>query len=83
MRWCWADSPVCTLYDSDGSDTGLRTITLLRKLNGTEIPAIVVTAHRTASVVRSCARHGVRVLEKPIRPEDLRDALLRLVGEQT
>ncbi|WP_374645080.1 hybrid sensor histidine kinase/response regulator [Tabrizicola sp.] len=70
-------------YHLRGSDTGLRTITLLRKLSGTEIPAIVVTAHRTASVVRSCARHGVRVLEKPIRPEDLRDALLRLVGEQT
>ncbi len=23
VRWCWADSPVCTLYDSDGSGTGL------------------------------------------------------------
>ena len=23
VRWCWADSPVCTLYDSDGSSTGL------------------------------------------------------------
>jgi CheY-like chemotaxis protein len=52
-------------------------------MSGIEIPAIVVTAHRNAAVVRSCARHGVRVLEKPIRPEDLRDALLRLVGERT
>lgn len=69
-------------YHLGGSDTGLRTITLLRELSGTEIPAIVVTAHRTASVVRNCARHGVRVLEKPIRPEDLREALLRLMGER-
>jgi sialate O-acetylesterase len=23
VRWCWADSPVCTLYDSDGSGPGL------------------------------------------------------------
>ena len=35
----------------------------------------MVTAHRTASLVRNCARHGVRVLEKPIRPEDQREAL--------
>jgi signal transduction histidine kinase len=70
-------------YHLGGSDTGLRTITVLREMSGIEIPAIVVTAHRNAAVVRSCARHGVRVLEKPIRPEDLRDALLRLVGERT
>ena len=64
------------------SDTGPQTITFLRGLSGTEIPAIVVTAHRTASLVRNCARHGVRVLEKPIRPEDQREALLRLLGER-
>ncbi|RYI34065.1 MAG: response regulator, partial [Acetobacteraceae bacterium] len=70
-------------YHLAGSDTGLRTITTLREISGTEIPAIVVTAHRNAAIVRSCARSGIRVLEKPIRPEDLRDALLRLVGEPT
>ena len=70
-------------YHLGGSDTGLRTITSLRELSGTEIPAIVVTAHRNAAMVRSCARHGIRVLEKPIRPDELRDALLRLVGDRT
>ena len=47
------------------------------------VPTVIVTAHRNASMVKSCARHGIRVLEKPIRPEDLRDALLRLVGDRT
>jgi CheY-like chemotaxis protein len=70
-------------YHLGGSDTGLRTITVLRELSGVEIPAIVVTAHRNAAMVRSCARHGIRVLEKPIRPDDLQEALLRLVGERT
>ena len=70
-------------YHLRGSDTGLRTITVLRDLSGAEIPAVVVTAHRNAAMVRSCARHGIRVLEKPIQPEDLRHALLRLVEERT
>ncbi len=70
-------------YHLGGSDTGLRTITVLREQSGVEIPGVVVTAHRNAAMVRSCARHGIRVLEKPIRPEDLRDALLQLVGERS
>lgn len=70
-------------YHLAGNDTGLRTITALRELSGTEIPAIVVTAQRNAAIVLNCARSGIRVLEKPIRPGELRDALLRLVGQRT
>jgi signal transduction histidine kinase/CheY-like chemotaxis protein len=70
-------------YHLGGSDTGLRTITSLRELSGTDIPAVIVTAHRNAAMVRSCGRHGIRVLEKPIHPDELKDALLRLVGERT
>lgn len=67
-------------YHLAGRDTGLQTIRQLRKLTGVRIPAIVVTAHRNAAMIRNCARHDIRVLDKPIRAEELREALLRLVA---
>lgn len=69
-------------YHLGGKDTGIRTIKALRETSGEEIPAVMVTAHRNAGLARSCARLGVRVLEKPVHPEELRNALLQLVGER-
>ncbi len=65
-----------------GDDTGLRSIKAVRETCGEDIPAIVVTAHRNAGMARSCARMGIRVLEKPVRPEELQDALLQLIAER-
>jgi signal transduction histidine kinase len=70
-------------YHLGREDTGLRTIKAVREICGEDLPAIVVTAHRNAGMARSCARLGIRVLEKPIRPEELRDALLQLMAERS
>jgi signal transduction histidine kinase len=70
-------------YHLGRNDTGLRTIKAVREICGEELPAIVVTAHRNAGMARSCARLGVRVMEKPMRPEELRDALLQLMAERS
>lgn len=69
-------------YHLGGDDTGLRTIKSVREASGEDIPAIVVTAHRNAGMTRSCARLGIRLLEKPVVPEDLQDALLHLIAER-
>jgi signal transduction histidine kinase len=69
-------------YHLGGDDNGLRTIKAVREASGEDIPAIVVTAHRNAGMARSCARLGIRVLEKPVRPDELRDALLHLIAER-
>jgi signal transduction histidine kinase len=70
-------------YHLGGDDTGLRSIKAVREASGEDIPAVMVTAHRNAGMARSCARLGIRVLEKPIRPEELKDALLQLIAERT
>jgi signal transduction histidine kinase len=70
-------------YHLGGEDTGLNTIKAVREGSGEEIPSIIVTAYRNAGMGRSCARLGIRVLEKPIRPEELQDALLHLIAERT
>jgi signal transduction histidine kinase/CheY-like chemotaxis protein len=69
-------------YHLGRNDTGLRTIKSLREISGFDIPAIVVTAHRNAGMARSCLRLGIRVLEKPVKPEELQDALLHLIAER-
>ncbi len=69
-------------YHLDRDDTGLRTIKAVRLACGEDIPAVVVTAHRNAGMARSCARLGIRLMEKPVRPEDLQDAFLQLMAER-
>ncbi len=69
-------------YHLGGDDTGLRSIKAVREASGEDVPAIVVTAHRNAGIARSCARLGIRLLEKPIKPEELQDALLQLIAER-
>lgn len=69
-------------YHLGGEDTGIRTIKTLRAAAGSELPAVMVTAHRSAGLARSCAKLGIRVLEKPVRPEVLQAALLRLIADR-
>jgi signal transduction histidine kinase len=69
-------------YHLGGDDTGLRTIKAVREASGEDIPAIVVTAHRNAGIARSCARLGIRLMEKPVRPEELQSALLQLIEDR-
>lgn len=69
-------------YHLGGDDTGIRTIKALRAATGAQLPAVVVTAHRNADLARSCARLGIRVLEKPVRPEVLQAVLLRLIADR-
>lgn len=69
-------------YHLAGEDTGVRSIRALRRRAGADIPALMVTAHRNAGLVRSCGRMGIRVLEKPVRPEDLQENLLALIVGQ-
>lgn len=70
-------------YHLGGDDTGLHSIKAVRQASGEDIPAVIVTAHRNAGMARSCMRLGIRLLEKPIRPEELKDTLLQLIIERT
>lgn len=67
-------------YNLDNGDTGLAAISALRGAAGLPIPAVMVTAQRDPQIARDCAAAGVPLLEKPVRPDDLRALLLRVVA---
>lgn len=67
-------------YNLEGDDTGLASILALRDAAGRSVPAVVVTAHRDPEIARRCAAMGVPLLEKPVRPVELSEILVRLLS---
>lgn len=67
-------------YNLDGDETGLAAIAALRAAARQPIPALIVTARRDPDIARACAEAGVALLEKPVAPDDLRDALSGLLA---
>lgn len=67
-------------YNLEGDDTGLASILALRDAAGRNVPAVVVTAHRDPEIARRCAAMGVPLLEKPVRPTELSEILVRLLS---
>lgn len=67
-------------YNLEGDDTGLASILALRDAAGRSVPAVVVTAHRDPEIARRCAAMGVPLLEKPVRPAELSEILVRLLS---
>ena len=66
-------------YDLDRGDTGLDAIAALRAAAGKSVAAIMVTAQRDPAIARNCAAAGVPLMEKPVRPDDLRAMLLQVM----
>ena len=64
-------------YHLDG-ETGLEAIVRLRARLGRDIPAVLVTADRSAGVRQAAALLDVPVVNKPVKPAALRSILARL-----
>jgi CheY-like chemotaxis protein len=58
-------------YHLDGGN-GLVAIAELRRRLNREVPAILITADRTAHVREEAKADGVQVLNKPVKPASLR-----------
>jgi two-component system, sensor histidine kinase len=65
-------------YHLDGR-TGSEAITMLRAAFGHGLPAMVITADRTPAVQREVEAMGVPLLNKPVRPAQLRSLLAKLL----
>jgi CheY-like chemotaxis protein len=63
-------------YHLDDGD-GVAAIDALRADFGSEIPAILATADRSADVREAAQRAGVSILHKPLKPAQLRALLMR------
>ena len=68
-------------YHLDGC-TGADAIGMLRAGFGADIPAIVITADRMPEVQRELDALGVPMLNKPVRPAQLRSLLTRMLEPQ-
>ncbi len=63
-----------------GDGDGVEAIRLLRKAHDAKIPALLVTADRTADVRALAERDEISVQHKPIRPAILRAYLTQIAG---
>ncbi|MBO0905608.1 hybrid sensor histidine kinase/response regulator [Jiella sonneratiae] len=66
-------------YHLDRGDDGIRAIGDLRLRLGDGLPAILVTADRSAKLRDDAAVLGVQVLTKPVKPASLRAAMASLL----
>ena len=66
-------------YHLDGC-TGVDAIGHVRASFGTAIPAVVITADRTPEVQQELATMGLPLLNKPVRPAQLRSLLSHLLS---
>jgi two-component system, sensor histidine kinase len=71
-------SAVIADYHLDGC-TGIEAIRRVRASLGAAIPAVVITADRTQEVQQEVATLGLPLLNKPVRPAQLRALLSHLV----
>jgi CheY-like chemotaxis protein/anti-sigma regulatory factor (Ser/Thr protein kinase) len=62
-------------YHLGHEENGLDAVSTLRALYGGELPAILITADRTAEVRDRAAEENVYVLHKPVKPASLRALL--------
>ncbi len=61
-------------YHLDGAN-GIGAISELRRRHGRDLPAILVTADRSAHVREEARAAGVHILNKPVKPASLRALL--------
>ncbi len=59
-------------YQLDGADTGIDAIRMIRQQTGVNVPAIMITADRRASLVRVGTEEDFSVLTKPVQLSRLR-----------
>ena len=67
-------------YHLDADADGLQCIEALRRRVGTALPAILITADRSADLKEAALARGLHVLNKPIKPAVLRALITRMVA---
>lgn len=66
-------------YHLDDGVTGLDVVAKVRKLTSAHIPAILITADRTAATADAAKATNCEVLHKPVKPAELRALMQHLV----
>jgi DNA-binding response OmpR family regulator len=67
-------------YHLDDGALGVTEVERLRAACGYRLPVIIITANRTAELVTEAQEQGCMVLNKPVRPAQLRALMTGLIG---
>ncbi|GJD98263.1 hybrid sensor histidine kinase/response regulator [Methylobacterium isbiliense] len=75
----WVPDVIIADYHLDGGACGLDTVTWLRSIHASNIPAVVTTADHSAEVEAHVRAVGCELIHKPIKPAQLRALLAHLL----
>lgn len=67
-------------YQLDQGDLGTQTIALIRKRLKRDIPAFVVTANYSEDVLMEIEQAGLEILQKPVKPAQLRALMAHMLS---
>jgi PAS domain S-box-containing protein len=67
-------------YHLDDGALGVAELARLSRACGRHIPGIVITANRTKEVQSIALQHGYRLLNKPVKPAQLRSLMIQLLS---
>ncbi len=67
-------------YHLDDGETGIAVLEDVRRRSGRDIPSVVLTADRTASIASAVEAAGCELMYKPVKPAALRALITHLLG---
>jgi len=76
----WTPHLVVADQHLQDEERGTGIIALLRRLAGFELPALLVTAAPSAALYRTCEAARIELMEKPLKPAQLRALLSHLMA---
>jgi signal transduction histidine kinase len=69
-------------YHLDRGQTGLAALEVLRRRAGPDVPAVIITADRGASIAAEVQAAGCELMHKPVKPAELRALMTHLLGQR-
>lgn len=73
------DLVIADYHLSEGA-LGVAEVARISRACGTAIPGIIITANRTKEVQAIAQQHGYRLLNKPVKPAQLRSLMMQLLS---
>jgi two-component system, sensor histidine kinase len=67
-------------YHLDEGNLGVAELGRISRACGKVLPGIIITANRTKDVQSLATRHGYRLLNKPVKPAQLRSLMTEMLG---
>jgi two-component system, sensor histidine kinase len=67
-------------YHLDDGVSGITELQRISRACGRVLPGIIITANRTEEAQEIARRHGYRLLNKPVKPAQLRSLMIQLIG---